>query len=162
PPLGRQAGGARAARRARRSLGGRGPVPRGGSPRGRRARAPAGGARRPARGRPSGGRVPLPARAVRGRDGSTARPAPRYRHAADLGHPVTPAEARVLLGAPFLLPDTAGRPLLRAQAGIVSTLLATPEPVLLMETRFTGLMKKLALSSAKLESVAIGPGVEGV
>src|SRR5439155_12047013 len=31
--------------------------------------------------------------------------------AADLGHPVTPAEARVLLGAPFLLPDTAGPPL---------------------------------------------------
>jgi hypothetical protein len=75
---------------------------------------------------------------------------------------VTPERAQAVLGDPFLLPKTAGEPALYERSGTVSTLLATPAPVLLTETRFTGMMKKLAGSSTKVESTAIEPGVDGL
>ena len=78
--------------------------------------------------------------------------------AADLGQPVTRAEAESALGTPFLLPATSGEPALYDRLGVVSTLLATPQPVLLSESRFTGLMKKLVGTATGVESVSIDAG----
>jgi hypothetical protein len=79
-----------------------------------------------------------------------------------LGSPVTPARARLILGGPFLLPEVRGTPVLHESDGVVSALLAAPEPVLLTETAFTGLLKKLASVSTHVEQVAIEPGVAGL
>jgi hypothetical protein len=84
---------------------------------------------------------------------------------AGLGRPVTAAEAATVLGAPFRLPAMRpGQrlPVLRAVDGAVSTLLATPAPVLLTETAGTGLLKKLASIATSVQSVEVAPGVEGI
>src|SRR5438093_4497867 len=54
---------------------------------------------------------------------ATLPPAEERPLAADLGKPVTPERAQAVLGDPFLLPRTAGRPVLYERSGIVSTLL---------------------------------------
>jgi hypothetical protein len=82
--------------------------------------------------------------------------------AADLGTRVTPAEAEQALAAPFLLPKTSGTPVLYERLGVVSTLLGAPQPVLLSESRFTGLMKKLVGSATGVQSASIAPGLVGV
>ena len=46
--------------------------------------------------------------------------------------------------------------------GVVSAMLATPEPVLLTETSGTGLMKKLASIGTSIEQAPIAPGVDGL
>jgi hypothetical protein len=81
---------------------------------------------------------------------------------AGLGGPVTAAKAATVLGAPFRLPATRGTPVLREVDGAVSTLLATPAPLLLTETAGTGLLKKLASIATSVQSVRIAPGVEGI
>jgi hypothetical protein len=83
---------------------------------------------------------------------------------AGLGDPVGAGVAEAVLGAPFPLPDTDGEVRLYERDGIVSALLATPEPVLLSAIRpgFDGsLLKKLA-ANATVEHVSIDPGVEGL
>jgi hypothetical protein len=80
---------------------------------------------------------------------------------ADLGSPVTRARARAILGAPFRVPPVEGEPKLYERDGTVSALLADPGPVLLTETAFTGLMKKLAATS-EVEAVQVEPGVDGI
>jgi hypothetical protein len=89
-------------------------------------------------------------------------PAEERPLAADLGTRVTAAAAARVLGAPFALPRTSGTPALYEQYGVVSALLATPEPTLLDETQSTFLMKKVAGSSTRIESVPVATGVEGL
>jgi hypothetical protein len=82
--------------------------------------------------------------------------------AAGLGDPVTAEEAALVLGRPFALPPTSGRPQLYERYQVVSAVLALPEPVLLSELRAdTYLLKKLASQSTGVESVAVGgdPGL---
>jgi hypothetical protein len=80
---------------------------------------------------------------------------------AALGEPVTPAEAKALLGVPFALPPVNGTPALYSRNGIVSTVLATPAPVLLSELDSGGpfLLKKIASISTNVESTEVAPGV---
>ena len=83
--------------------------------------------------------------------------------AAALGPTITPEAAAVVLGRPFLLPDVAGRrPALHARDGVVSALLAAPEPVLLSELGSSGFLKKLAGDATSVEPVAVADGVEGL
>jgi hypothetical protein len=82
--------------------------------------------------------------------------------AADLGRRVSATEAKAVLGAPFRLPRTSHEPALYERAPTVSALLATPEPVLLTETRLSGLMKKLSTGSTTIRRVEVEPGVEGL
>ena len=92
---------------------------------------------------------------------SVLPPAEQRPLAADLGSPVGAARARAILGGPLRLPPVAGAPALYERDGTVSALLADPEPLLLTETAFTGLMKKLSATS-EVESVEVEPGVEGL
>ena len=85
--------------------------------------------------------------------------------AADLGVPVSRAEAEAALGGPVALPRVHGEPQLYARDGIVSAVLATPEPVLLSEFRAgegVSLLKKVAGASTGVEWVRIDPGAEGL
>jgi len=52
---------------------------------------------------------------------------------AGLGAPITPEAAALVLGRPVVLPPTAGKPRLYQTGGVVSALLATPDPVLVSE-----------------------------
>jgi hypothetical protein len=87
----------------------------------------------------------------------TLPPAEARPLAAGLGGPIDDAQARALLGAPFL-PSGHGR--LYDQYGFVSTLLAIPQPALLTEFGSASLIKKLA--AGKVEYVSIAPGVSGL
>ncbi len=93
---------------------------------------------------------------------SVLPPAEERPFAADLGGRVTPAQAATVLGARFALPPAGGAAHLYERYGVVSALLVAPDPVLLSETRFTGLMKKAAAGSTAIEWVSITPGVDGV
>jgi hypothetical protein len=86
-------------------------------------------------------------------------PAEEHPLAAGLGPRLTGAEAERMLGAPFR-PASHGP--LYGRDGIVSTLLAAPQPVLLSEFGSAGLLKKLEGGSTRLESVEIAPGVQGI
>jgi hypothetical protein len=76
--------------------------------------------------------------------------------ASDLGQPVTAAGAEATLGAPFRGPQGT----LFQINGIVSTILAAPQPVLLSEAGSAIIIKKLVTSQA--EPVVIEPGVQGI
>jgi hypothetical protein len=78
---------------------------------------------------------------------------------AGLGPRLTDAEAEAMLGAPF---RPASHGTLYGRDGIVSTLLAAPEPVLLTELGSAAMLKKLVGGSTRIESVEIAPGVEGL
>ncbi len=85
--------------------------------------------------------------------------------AAGLGRPVTESEAEAMLGGPVLLPRMRGEPRLHEQDGIVSTLLAVPEPVLLSQFAFgngPGLLKKVAGGSTGVEWVELAPDLYGL
>jgi len=92
---------------------------------------------------------------------SVLPPAEERPLAADLGGPVSAARARAILGGPFRVPPVAGAPTLHERDGTVSALLADRGPVLLTETAFTGLMKKLSATS-EVESVQVAPGIAGL
>ena len=84
--------------------------------------------------------------------------------AADLGAPITPEAAELVLGVPVALPSFHGELRLYQRDGTVSALLATPEPVLLSEFRpglGASVLKKLAGMST-VEWVPIAEGVEGL
>jgi hypothetical protein len=92
----------------------------------------------------------------------TLPPAQERPLGADLGTPVSAADAKLVLGRPFRFPPAArGAPLYQS-GNIVSTLFAAPKPVLLSELAFTGLLKKVAGASTAVQFVEIAPGVEGL
>lgn len=74
--------------------------------------------------------------------------------AASLGSPITDEDAAQVLGSPFKLPPAKGHPRLYLQDNVVSTLLATPSPVLLTEFESGGpeILKKLLGASTGMES----------
>jgi hypothetical protein len=85
--------------------------------------------------------------------------------AVGLGRPVTEGEAEAALGGPVLLPDLRGEPRLHEQNGIVSVVLAVPEPVLLSQFGFgdgPGLLKKVAGGSTGVEWVELAPDLYGL
>jgi hypothetical protein len=86
--------------------------------------------------------------------------APALPLGADLGRPVSGAEAARVLGRPFLFPGE--RTALYERDGVVSALLPGPEPVLLSELASTGLLKKLSAGSTTVEGVTVAPRVEGL
>lgn len=82
---------------------------------------------------------------------------------AGLGTRVTAEQAEQVLGRAFALPTLAGQPTLRLSAGVVSTLLADPEPILLSEFRNDlgdVILKKLVGGSTGVTAVEVagGPG----
>jgi hypothetical protein len=85
---------------------------------------------------------------------------------ADLGRRVTYAEAEGILGGPVLLPDTDERPPLYEREGVISALLATPEPVLVSQLRPLGggtLLKKVAgMSLSTVENAEIDAQRHGI
>src|SRR3954468_7291702 len=84
---------------------------------------------------------------------------------AALGSPVTPAEAEQALGVPFALPETRGTPQLYEQSGVVSAVLATPEPVLVSALRSPDgapLLKKIAANAGTVEPARISPARDGL
>src|SRR4051794_33706305 len=85
--------------------------------------------------------------------------------AADLGRPVGVTEATEILGRKPSLPAVSGTPRLYERDGVVSVLLATPEPVLLSEIRSDygpGFLKKVAAGGTAVEWVQVTPEVQGV
>jgi hypothetical protein len=71
-------------------------------------------------------------------------------------------EAAAALGTRVRLPRLSGTPRLHLRDGVVSVLLATPEPVLLSELRSSGfLLKKIAGTSTDVTTVTVGaaPGL---
>ena len=88
----------------------------------------------------------------------TLPPAQERALSADLGTPVSRTEAARALLAPVRLPKLHGRPRLHESGGIVSTLLSTPQPVLLSEVR-TGISsvfpQKLVGPMTKLETATV-------
>ena len=91
-------------------------------------------------------------------------PAQERPLAVSLGSPVSPGVAETALGRPFRLPAVSGMPRLYEQDGVVSTLLATPEPVLLSELRAPGpiLLKKVAGLATNVEQANVGQGVDAI
>jgi hypothetical protein len=84
---------------------------------------------------------------------------------AALGRRVSYAEAEAILGGPVLLPDVSGRPQLYERNGVISAVLATPEPVLISALRPLGgeyLLKKVAGISTRVEDVAIDDRLRGL
>jgi hypothetical protein len=93
----------------------------------------------------------------------TLPPASERPLGADLGRPVTESEAARVMGHPFSFPPVAGpRPALYEREGVVSTVLAAEEPVLLSETAGTGLLKKLSALSTTVEVIRVAPDAEGL
>jgi hypothetical protein len=88
----------------------------------------------------------------------TLPPAQERELSADLGRPVSRSEAARALLAPVRLPKLHGRAHLYEQSGVVSTLLSTPQPVLLNQLR-TGLSsafpQKLVGPTTKLETAKV-------
>jgi len=80
--------------------------------------------------------------------------------AASLGRPVSDETAAQALGSAFKLPPAKGHPQLYLQDTVVSTLLATPSPVLLTEFRSGGpeILKKLLGASTGMESFQLSDG----
>ena len=85
--------------------------------------------------------------------------------AADLGAPITPEAAELVLGAPVVLPESRGRIRLYQRGGTVSAIFATPEPVLVSEFRpgfDASVVKKLAGMTSTVEWVPITDQVQGL
>ena len=86
-------------------------------------------------------------------------PAPKRPLAAGLGRQVDEAAARAALGDPFRLPRPNAQQRLYLRQGVVSTLLATPQPVLLSEFRSGAILfKKISGMSSKVVPLAVGHG----
>jgi len=85
---------------------------------------------------------------------------------AGLGRRVTYDEAEGILGGPVRLPDTNGQPRLYEREGVISAVLATPEPVLVSELRPLGggtLLKKVAgMSLSTVEDAPIDARRHGI
>src|SRR5262245_44242035 len=84
---------------------------------------------------------------------------------AALGRPVGREEAEGILGGPVVLPRVNGRPQLYEREGVISAVLATPEPVLVSELRPLGgeyLLKKVAGISTTVENVGIDDRRQGL
>jgi hypothetical protein len=89
-------------------------------------------------------------------------PAQERPLAASLGQLVDPETAAAALGAPLRLPPLNGSPRLHLQDGVVSVLLAGPQPVLLSEFRSDQfVLKKFAAGGTSVVSLAVGtaPGL---
>ena len=83
---------------------------------------------------------------------------------ADLGRPVTRGEAEEILGGPVRLPRMNGKPRLYEREGVISAVLAAPEPVLVSELRPPGggaLLKKVAGMAGTVESARSTAGAQG-
>ncbi len=77
---------------------------------------------------------------------------------AEIGPRVTPEAARAALGAPVRLPPLKEPAPLHLRSGVVSVLLAAPEPLLLSEFRYGQfLLKKIAGLATDVAYVRIGP-----
>jgi hypothetical protein len=77
---------------------------------------------------------------------------------AALGRPVSRAEAAAILGGPVVLPRVNGQPQLYEREGVISAVIATPEPVLVSAIQPLGgeyLLKKIAGSGTAVESAFI-------
>ena len=86
-------------------------------------------------------------------------PAQERPLAADLGPSVSSHAAAAALGAPVRAPKLHGTPVLHLRDGVVSVLLATPDPVLLSELRSDfPLLKKIAGSETHVLSLEVGNG----
>lgn len=86
-------------------------------------------------------------------------PAQERQLAAALGRPVDETTAEAALGTQVRLPRLERPPQLHLAAGVVSTLLATPRPVLLSEFRLSAqsfLLKKIAGASTGVISSHVG------
>jgi hypothetical protein len=84
---------------------------------------------------------------------------------ADLGAPLSPADARAVLGRPFALPDVKSHSKLYGRGGAVSVLLEVPQQILLTELASPGwemAVKKVAGAATGVEWLEIVPGVSGV
>jgi len=93
---------------------------------------------------------------------SVLPPAQERPLAADLGPQVDSATAEAALGKPVRLPPLNGPPRLHLSGGVVSTLLATPQPVLLSEFRSGSfVLKKIASGASDVVPVTVGraPGL---
>lgn len=89
-------------------------------------------------------------------------PAQEEPLAANLGPTVDSARAAAALGVPMRLPPLRGSATLHLREGVVSVLLATPQPLLLSEFRSdVFLLKKLASSGTEVVSLEVGtaPGL---
>ena len=89
-------------------------------------------------------------------------PAQEQPLAANLGPTVDSARAAAALGEPMRLPPLRGSAVLHLREGVVSVLLATPQPLLLSEFRSNVfLLKKLASSGTNVVSLDVGtaPGL---
>ena len=85
--------------------------------------------------------------------------------AAGLGTPVSTAEAEAALGGPVSLPPVSGELQLYERGGVVSAVLATPEPVLLSQLRVANgasLLKKAAGISTGVEQARIDDATDGL
>jgi hypothetical protein len=83
----------------------------------------------------------------------------------DLGIPASREEAEAALGGPVVLPRVSGTPQLYVRDGIVSAVLATPEPVLVSAFRSPGggsILKKVAGLSTVVEPATIDAEREGL
>jgi hypothetical protein len=84
-------------------------------------------------------------------------PAPERPLGAALGPPVDAEAAQAALGVPVRLPKLEGTPRLHLRDGVVSVLLATPEPVLLSEFRSNAfLLKKVAGGATNVSFRQVG------
>ena len=93
---------------------------------------------------------------------SVLPPAQELPLAANLGPQVDSATAEAALGGPVRLPPLKGVPRLHLTSGVVSTLLATPQPVLLSElSAGSFLLKKIASGATNVVTVTVGtaPGL---
>ena len=83
---------------------------------------------------------------------------------ADLGQPASRDDAEAALGGPLVLPQVSGTPQLYVRDGIVSALLATPEPVLVSAFRSPGgsILKKVAGLATVVEPATIDSAREGL
>ena len=89
-------------------------------------------------------------------------PVQEQQLAADLGPAVDSQHAAAALGVPLRLPPLRGSAKLHLRDGVVSVLLATPQPLLLSEFRSdVFLLKKLASSGTNVVSLDVGtaPGL---
>jgi hypothetical protein len=84
---------------------------------------------------------------------------------AALGREVSGKEAEAILGGPVTLPRVKGEPQLYERNGVISAVIATPEPVLVSAIRPLGgeyLLKKIAGASTSVETVYFGDGRSGL
>lgn len=87
---------------------------------------------------------------------STTPRAPAVPLGRYVGPVVGAAKARSMLGAPLRIPPALHPGELHLSGSAVSTLLRTPEPVLLTELPSDGyILKKIAVTSTRLESVSV-------